>query len=60
MLGLKLNHVSKRGHSSRLMALLALLALLALSAENSPVTDEFPSQRPLAESFDVFFDRRLE
>ena len=31
-------------------------ALLALCAENSPVTDEFPSQRPVTRSFDVFFD----
>ena len=26
---------------------------------NSPVTDEFPSQRPVTRSFDVFFDLRL-
>ena len=32
-------------------------ALLALCAGNSPVTGEFPSQRPLARSFDVFFVR---
>ena len=29
-------------------------ALLALCAENSPVTDEFPSQRPVTRSFDFF------
>ena len=34
-------------------------ALLALFAGNSPVTGEFPSQRPVARSFDVFFDLRL-
>ena len=34
-------------------------ALLVLSAGNSPVTGEFPSQRPLTRSFDVFFDLRL-
>ena len=34
-------------------------ALLALCAGNSPVTDEFPSQRPVVRSFDVFFDLRL-
>ena len=28
---------------------------LALCAENSPVTGEFPSQRPVTRSFDVFF-----
>ena len=34
-------------------------ALLALCAGNSPVTDEFPAQRPVTPSFDVFFDLRL-
>ena len=31
-------------------------ALLAISAENSPVTGEFPAQRPVTQSFGVFFD----
>ena len=31
-------------------------ALLALCVGNSPVTGEFPAQRPLTPSFDVFFD----
>ena len=31
-------------------------ALLALCAGNSPVTGEFPSERPVTRSFDVFFD----
>ena len=31
-------------------------ALLALCAGNSPVTGEFPSQRPVTRSFDVFYD----
>ena len=31
-------------------------ALLAICAGNSPVTGEFPSQRPMTRSFDVFFD----
>ena len=35
-------------------------ALLALCVGNSPVTGEFPSQRPVTQSFDVFFDLRLE
>ena len=35
-------------------------ALLALCAGNSPVTGEFPSQRPVTQSFDVFFDLRLK
>ena len=34
-------------------------ALLALCAGNSPVSGEFPAQRPVARSFDVFFDLRL-
>ena len=34
-------------------------ALLAICAGNSPVPSEFPTQRPVARSFDVFFDLRL-
>ena len=34
-------------------------ALLALCAGNSPVTGEFPSQRPVMWRFDIFFDLRL-
>ena len=34
-------------------------ALLVLCAENSSVTGEFSSQRPVTWSFDVFFDLRL-
>ena len=34
-------------------------ALLALCAGNSPVTGEFPLQRPVTRSFDVSFDLRL-
>ena len=34
-------------------------ALLAICAGNSPATSEFPSQRPVTWSFDVFFDLRL-
>ena len=34
-------------------------ALLALCAGNSPVTGEFPTQRPVTRSFNVFFDIRL-
>ena len=33
-------------------------ALLALCAGNSPVSGEFPAQRPVTHSFDVFFDLR--
>ena len=34
-------------------------ALLAIFAGNSPVTGEFPSQRPVSRGFDVFFGWRL-
>ena len=34
-------------------------ALLALCAGNSPVTGEFPTQRPVTRSFNVFFDMHL-
>ena len=35
-------------------------ALLALCEGNPPVTDGFPSQRPVTENFDVFFDQTVE
>ena len=35
-------------------------ALVAIRAGNSPVTGEFPGQRPVTLSFDVFFDLRLD
>ena len=35
-------------------------ALLAICAGNSPVTGEFPAQRPVMQSFDVFFDLCLK
>ena len=34
-------------------------ALLAFCAGNSPVTGEFPAQRPVTRNFDVFFDLQL-
>ena len=34
-------------------------ALLTLCAGNSSVTGEFPTQRPVTRSFDVFFDLRM-
>ena len=36
-----------------------LSALLAICAGNSPVPGEFPTQRPLTRSFDIYFDLRL-
>ena len=37
----------------------AFSPLLAICAGNSPVTGEFPAQRPVTRSFDVFLDLRL-
>ena len=34
-------------------------AILAMCAGNSPVTGEFPAQRQVTRSFNVFFDLRL-
>ena len=34
-------------------------AFLAICVGNSPVPGEFPAQRPVTQSFDVFFDLRL-
>ena len=34
-------------------------ALLAICAGNSPVSGEFPAQRPVTRSFEVFFDLHL-
>ena len=36
-----------------------LSALLDIGVGNSPITGEFPAQRPLTRSFDVFFDLPL-
>ena len=36
-----------------------ILRLLGICAGNSPVTGEFPAQRPMTRSFDVFFDLPL-
>ena len=35
-------------------------ALLGICAWNSPITGEFPAQRPVRRSFDGFFDLRLK
>ena len=34
-------------------------ALMTICAGNSPLTGEFPAQRPVTRSFDIFFDLRL-
>ena len=36
-----------------------IFRVTGLCAENSPVTGEFPSQRPVTRSFDAFFDLHL-
>ena len=71
MLGLKLNHVSeKRPQEAVLLCLFDYMAwwrhqmetfsaLLAFCAGNSPVTGEFPSQRPMMRSYDVIFELRF-
>ena len=35
-------------------------ALLAICAGNSQVPGEYPAQRPVTRSFDVFFDLRMK
>ena len=47
-------HISWWRHEMKLFS-----TLLTLCAGNSPVTGEFPSQRPVTRSFEVFFDLRL-
>ena len=44
---------------SALLTICAGNALLTICAGNSPVPGEFPTQRPVTRSFDVFFDLRL-
>ena len=46
-------------HSWWCHPIVTFCALLALCLGNSPVTDEFSSQRPVTHSFDVFFDLHL-
>ena len=45
------NHLSWWRHQMETFS-----ALLAICAGNSPVSCEFPAQRPVTRSFDVFFD----
>ena len=35
-------------------------ALLTICAGNSPVPAEFPTQRPVTRSFDIYFDLRSD
>ena len=52
-------HLSMTIHSWWRHQMETFSALLAICAGNSPVTGEFPAQRPVTWSFDVFFDLRL-
>ena len=52
--GIQINRVTWWHHQMETFSV-----LLALCAGNSPVTGEFPSQRPVKWSFDVFFNLRL-
>ena len=40
------------------LSMITFSALLAICAGNSPVTGEFPTQRPVTRSFDFYFDLR--
>ena len=46
--------IAKKRHQMKTMS-----ALLALCEGDSPVTGEFPSQKPVTHSFDIFFQLRL-
>ena len=52
------NRLSRRRskNTSKLRVTGTFSALLALCVGNSPVTGEFPSQRPVTRSFEVFLD----
>ena len=43
---------------SRVTKCMIFSASLAICAGNSPVTSEFPAQRPVTQSFNVFYDLR--
>ena len=63
MLVFKSIHVSKKGRwlpsSWWRHQMETFSAVLALCVGSSPITGEFPSQRPLTRTFDVFFDLPL-
>ena len=50
---------SRRSHSWWRHQMETFFALLAICAGNSPAPGEFPAQRPVTRSFDVFFDLHL-
>ena len=59
---LSYNVVMLGTHNSNCMVTSAngnIARITGLCARNSPVNGEFPAQRPVTGSFDVFFDLRL-
>ena len=56
---LKSPYLLKKNHDDHVHQMETFSALLALCAGKSPVTIGFPSQKPVMQSFDVFFDLRL-
>ena len=55
----KVQHSGKRFHHDDVIKWKHFSVLLAICAGNSPETGEFPAQRPVTRSFDIFFDLRL-
>ena len=54
--GISLNEPVNQQTRTRFESMETFSALLAICAGNSPVHGEFPTQRPVTRSFDVFFD----
>ena len=52
-------HQTMKQSSWRRHQMQTFSVLLAFCAGNSPVTGEFPTQRPVTRSFDIFFDLHL-
>ena len=57
--GSEMEHAIHGGYSWWRHQIEKFSASLAICAGNSPVTGEFPAQRPVKRSFDVFFDLPL-
>ena len=53
------SHVNNCARSWWRHQMVTFSALLAICAGNSPVPGEFPAQRPVTRSFDIFYDLRL-
>ena len=57
--GLRFDGMLQVGHDDVIKWKHLQAALQAICAGNSPIPGEFPAQRPVTRSFDVFFDLRL-